>query len=146
MAAGTIMRRFGRPSTPTDQAWIESLFAHVRANGRTWRRSATPADSSGSATARDTSTTPGGCTPASATSPRTTSTTAVVTRSAKPAATGSPQHAKPDSPTVEHSKGNNHERVPSLAGYSRPRCLKDPDVPHREGRPAWRLPLASASG
>jgi hypothetical protein len=24
------MQRFGRPSTPTDQAWIESLFGHVK--------------------------------------------------------------------------------------------------------------------
>lgn len=30
MAACAIMRRFGRPSTPTDQAWIESLFGHVK--------------------------------------------------------------------------------------------------------------------
>jgi transposase InsO family protein len=24
------MQRFGRPGTPTDQAWIESLFGHVK--------------------------------------------------------------------------------------------------------------------
>ena len=30
MAACAIMQRFGRPSTPTDQAWIESLFSHVK--------------------------------------------------------------------------------------------------------------------
>ena len=30
MAACAIMRRFGRPSTPSDQAWIESLFSHVK--------------------------------------------------------------------------------------------------------------------
>jgi len=30
MAACAIMRRFGRPGTPTDQAWIESLFGHVK--------------------------------------------------------------------------------------------------------------------
>lgn len=30
MAACAIMQRFGRPSTPADQAWIESLFAHVK--------------------------------------------------------------------------------------------------------------------
>jgi transposase InsO family protein len=30
MAACTIMQRFGRPSTPSDQAWIESLFSHVK--------------------------------------------------------------------------------------------------------------------
>jgi hypothetical protein len=30
MAACAIMETFGRPSTPTDQAWIESLFGHVK--------------------------------------------------------------------------------------------------------------------
>jgi putative transposase len=32
MAACAIMQRFGRPGTPTDQAWIESLFGHVKAD------------------------------------------------------------------------------------------------------------------
>jgi putative transposase len=31
MAACAIMQRFGRPGTPTDQAWVESLFGHVKA-------------------------------------------------------------------------------------------------------------------
>ncbi|MGI8653071.1 MAG: hypothetical protein ACR2I7_09775 [Geodermatophilaceae bacterium] len=30
MATCAIMQRFGRPATPTDQAWIESLFGHVK--------------------------------------------------------------------------------------------------------------------
>ena len=30
MAACAIMQRFGRPGTPTDQAWIETLFGHVK--------------------------------------------------------------------------------------------------------------------
>lgn len=30
MAACAIMQHFGRPSTPSDQAWIESLFSHVK--------------------------------------------------------------------------------------------------------------------
>ncbi|MEZ5119872.1 MAG: integrase core domain-containing protein [Candidatus Nanopelagicales bacterium] len=30
MAAFAIGQQFGRPSTPTDQAWIESLFGHVK--------------------------------------------------------------------------------------------------------------------
>ena len=30
MALCSIAQHFGRPSTPTDQAWIESLFAHVK--------------------------------------------------------------------------------------------------------------------
>ena len=32
MAACAIMQRFGRPGTPTDQAWIESLFGHLKAD------------------------------------------------------------------------------------------------------------------
>jgi putative transposase len=31
MALMTIGRHFGRPSTPTDQAWIESLWGHIKA-------------------------------------------------------------------------------------------------------------------
>jgi putative transposase len=31
MALCAIHQRFGRPGTPTDQAWIESLFGHVKA-------------------------------------------------------------------------------------------------------------------
>ena len=30
MAICSIVQQFGRPSTPTDQAWIESLFGHVK--------------------------------------------------------------------------------------------------------------------
>ena len=30
MAACAIMQRFGRPGTPTDQAWIETLFGHIK--------------------------------------------------------------------------------------------------------------------
>ena len=28
----TIAQHFGRPGTPTDQAWIESLFSHIKAD------------------------------------------------------------------------------------------------------------------
>ena len=31
MALVTIGQHFGRPSTPTDQAWIETLWGHVKA-------------------------------------------------------------------------------------------------------------------
>jgi putative transposase len=30
MAACAIMQRFGRPGTPSDQAWIETLFGHIK--------------------------------------------------------------------------------------------------------------------
>ena len=32
MAMCAIAQHFGRPGTPTDQAWIESLFGHVKAD------------------------------------------------------------------------------------------------------------------
>jgi transposase InsO family protein len=30
VAARAIAQRFGRPATPNDQAWIESLFSHIQ--------------------------------------------------------------------------------------------------------------------
>jgi len=36
MAMCAIAQHFGRPGTPTDQAWIESLFSHM-GNGSTYR-------------------------------------------------------------------------------------------------------------
>jgi len=118
MAACAIMQRFGRPSTPSDQAWIESLFSHVKASGRTWRRSATPASSRPTSTASGPNTTRCACTPASATSPPTTSTTATARPSARHAATGSPQPAPRASPTVEPTDPRKPDDRPShLDGY-----------------------------
>ena len=57
MAGVAIARQFGRPGTPTGQAWIETLFGHGRASGRTWRRSATPASLTPSSTGSRPSTT-----------------------------------------------------------------------------------------
>jgi hypothetical protein len=47
-----------RPHTPQDQAWTETLSGTLRVNGRTRRRSATPASSTPSLTTRGPSTTP----------------------------------------------------------------------------------------
>jgi putative transposase len=44
MAACAIMQRFGRPSTPTDQAWIESLFSHVKGEWPHLEKIRDPAD------------------------------------------------------------------------------------------------------
>ena len=38
-----IAQRFGRPGTPTDQAWIESLFGHVKAENPELERITDPA-------------------------------------------------------------------------------------------------------
>ncbi len=35
MAMCAIAQHFGRPGTPTDQAWIESFFGHLKAENRT---------------------------------------------------------------------------------------------------------------
>jgi putative transposase len=42
LAGMAIATRFGRPGVPQDQAWIETLFGHVKGECHTWRRSATP--------------------------------------------------------------------------------------------------------
>ena len=42
MALHAIARHFGRPGTPTDQAWIESFNGHLKREHRTCSRSATP--------------------------------------------------------------------------------------------------------
>jgi putative transposase len=31
MAMCAIAQHFGRPGTPTEQAWVESLFSHIKA-------------------------------------------------------------------------------------------------------------------
>jgi hypothetical protein len=57
-----IAQHFGRPGTPTDQAWIESLFGHVKPSGPTCSASPTPPycePSSPSSAA--TTTAPGSC-------------------------------------------------------------------------------------
>ncbi len=41
MALAWFATHYGRPGTPTDQAWIESLFGHFKASSPTSRRSST---------------------------------------------------------------------------------------------------------
>lgn len=44
MAMCAIAQHFGRPGTPTDQAWIESLFSHIKAEWSHLDRIADPAE------------------------------------------------------------------------------------------------------
>ncbi|MDA8063532.1 MAG: hypothetical protein M0T80_14095 [Actinomycetota bacterium] len=39
MAAVAVAQHHGRPHTPTDQAWTETLFSHVKGGGRSWSAS-----------------------------------------------------------------------------------------------------------
>ena len=64
-AALAVAQRLGRPRTPTDQAWIESLFGHVKAENPSSKRSATRPPSKPSCDAPAATTTPSASTPAS---------------------------------------------------------------------------------
>ncbi len=86
MAACAIMQRFGRPGTPTDQAWIETLFGHVKGEWPHLSKIKDAGELTLDSNASGSSTTPSGCTPASATSLPTTSTTAAEKPSDRPAA------------------------------------------------------------
>ena len=104
MAMCAIAQHFGRPGTPTDQAWIESCSATSRPTGRTSTGSATPRSSGPSSPTSATSTTRSVCTPGSGTSPPPTSTTAAAHGSAPPANVGSDTPAGPASHTINYRK------------------------------------------
>ena len=88
MALCSIARHFGRPSTPTDQAWIESLWGHVKREHPHLTTITDPAVLAAELErVRVPTTTASGCTKRSAASPPTTNTTAAATPSAQPAPT-----------------------------------------------------------
>jgi transposase InsO family protein len=100
LAGLAVAQRLGRPHTPSDQAWIESLFGHVKGEWPHLEQLADPAVLDTSWTASAASTTAPGSTPASATSPPTTNTTAAATPSAKHASRASGEPTNNDSPTI----------------------------------------------
>ena len=83
LAMCAIAQHFGRPGTPTDQAWIESLFGHVKADWPHLELIRDPAVLRAELAWVRAEYNTGACTPASATSPPTTSTTAAAPRSAQ---------------------------------------------------------------
>src|SRR6266487_3710226 len=89
MALCAIHQHCGRPGTPTDQAWIESLFGHVKAEWSHLLRIDDPATLRAELAVVRERYTESGCMLGSATSLPTTSTKAAGKPSAKP--------AKPDS-------------------------------------------------
>jgi hypothetical protein len=117
LAGVAIAQQSGRPHTPRIRPGSRPCSATSKANGRTWRRSATLATSTPSWTTSAPSTTACACTPRSATSPPTTSTKAEVMPSARPAATDSPRRARPASTTVETHPRRTSDHEPPVAGY-----------------------------
>ncbi len=104
MAMCAIAQHFGRPGTPTDQAWIESCSPTSKPNGRTWIGSVTRRSSEPNSPTSATNTTRSDCTPGSDTSPRPTSTTAAAHGSAPPANADSDKPAGHGSPTINYRK------------------------------------------
>ena len=111
LAMCSIAARFGRPGTPTDQAWIGPCSATSKPNGPTSRRSPTPTRCEQSSTSPDTTTTPAACTPPWATSPPTTNTKDEDSASARPAKTASTGPASPASPTIATTTKTSHEHT-----------------------------------
>ena len=130
MAMCAIAQHFGRPGTPTDQAWIESLFSHSKPSGRTSTASRTPRSCAPSSRSSATTTTRSGCTPGSATSPPPTSTTAAAHGSGPPGNAGYATPAGPGSRTIESSKPKPTAGAPQMWTDSlRDICGFDSDTP-----------------
>jgi Integrase core domain len=124
LAGVAIAQQFGRPHTPTDQAWIETLFGHVKGEWPHLEKTRDPGapDAELDKARREYNgvrlhATIGYVTP-------TTSTKAKAMPSASSAATGSPPHATTASHTVEpQPTRRTRDRAPSLAGYFSPRLV-----------------------
>ena len=111
LAMCSIAARFGRPGTPTDQAWIETLFGHVKTEWPHLEKITDPNTLRAELATPDTTTTPAACTPPWATSPPTTNTKAEATPSARPAKTASTGPASPASPTIATTTKTSHEHT-----------------------------------
>ena len=111
LATMSIAQHFGRPGTPTDQAWIESLWSHIKSEWPHLCRIADPAVLAAELerVRRHYNTVRlhegiGYVTP-------TTNTKAAATRSAPPAATASPPPTPPAAPTTEPSGAWRRDRA-----------------------------------
>jgi putative transposase len=116
MAMCAIAQHFGRPGTPTDQAWIESLFSHIKADWPHLEPSATPPSCAPNSPSPVSRTTRSDCTPPSATSPPMTSTKAAAPTSVAHAASGSCAPDDIASPTIAYSTVKANRRRAADAG------------------------------
>ena len=112
LALCSIASRFGRPGTPTDQAWIETLFGHIKTEWPHLEKITDPNTLRAELDiARHDYNTRPPCTPPSATSPPTTNTKAEATPSARPDETASTGPASPASPTIATTNPTSHEHT-----------------------------------
>ncbi len=111
LALCSIAARFGRPATPTDQAWIETLFGHVKTEWPHLEKITDPAELRAELDIARHESTAAACTPLWATSLPTTNTKAAATPSAKPDETASHKPAKPESPTIATTNPTSHDHA-----------------------------------
>jgi len=124
LAGVAIAQQFGRPHTPQDQAWIETLFGHVKGEWPHLEKIRDPGDLDAELNSVRAEyitirlhASIGYVTP-------TTSTKAEVMPFASNAATGSPPHARTASHTVDlQPLRRTSDRAPSLAAYFSPRLV-----------------------
>jgi putative transposase len=116
-AGVAIAQQFGRPGTPTDQAWIETLFGHVKGEWPHLEKIRDPGELEAELERVRTEYNTvrlhaaiGYVTPDDEHQ-------AVARVSVRPDETGSPQRARTASRTVEPHRRTNHDREPPLAGY-----------------------------
>ena len=129
MAMCAIAQHFGRPGTPTDQAWIESLNGHLKAEYPHLLAIRDPATlRAPSWRSRGRTTTGSDSTPASATSARTTNTKDAVNPSARPAKPGSKPPAYADLPGTASNGKINPSRSPTMLADRTPKCVIKSDT------------------
>ena len=127
--------------TPTDQAWIETLFGHVKGEWPHLEKITEPGDLDSRARPRPNRVQRGhACTPRSATSPPTTSTKAAATPSARHAATsarqGPPTTPRPPPTESRTMKNKTTSTTIALMANDQPRCRINSDTPHSV-TPTW---------
>ena len=130
LALCAIAQHFGRPGTPTDQAWIESLNGHIKIEYPHLLAIEDPATLRAEIAISASTTTRSGYTPASATSPPTTSTKDAARRSARPAKPGSNKPGSDALPPTEQHEKLRPARTPTMLGNQTRSCDIESDTRH----------------
>ena len=115
MAMCAIAQHFGRPGTPTDQAWIESFNGHLKAENPHLLAITDPVVLRPSLSSSGSDGMGCDCTPGSGTSHPTTSTKDGGPPSARPERPGSKRRACDGSPTIEVNTSSNPTGDPKMS-------------------------------
>jgi Integrase core domain len=123
-----IAQHFGRPGTPTDQAWIESLNGHIKVEYPHLLAIRDPATLRAELEITRAHYNGSGCTPASDTSPPTTNTKDAARPSAKPARPDSNKPGFAGLPGTANTGKINPSRTPTMLAKRTPKCVIKSDT------------------